>query len=89
MITKSQEIEQLRREFQPCRFEFILRNRDTEVLRAGCDFRNLKFIMDSIELRQDFLRWFPSRQTIEIQAKKLYASRGERRKVYRVRDGDL
>ncbi len=77
---RSQGIEQLRREFQPCRFEFILRNRETEVLRAGCDFRNLKFIMDSIEMRQDFLRWFPSRETIEFEARKLYADRSEWRK---------
>lgn len=79
---KKEQIALLKKEYQPFKFGFVLKGRDTEVLTIGCDYRNLKFIMDTIELRIDFIRWFPSRETIESEASKLYGAGKFHREVY-------
>jgi len=78
-LGRNQKIELLRREAQPFGFCFVLKGRDEEVVHLNCDYRNLKFVMDTIEMRADFVRWFPSRPVIEINARKIYGQRREKK----------
>ncbi len=83
VLTRNQEIAALKEESRSFKFGFILKGRDAEVVCISCDYGSLKFIMDSVETRPDFMRWFPSRETIEDRADKLY---GERLTRHRVRE---
>lgn len=81
VLTRNQEIAALKEEARPFKFGFILKGREMEVVCIHCDYRSLKFIMDSVETRPDFVRWFPSRETIEDRADKLYRERLTRHRV--------
>lgn len=79
-LSRKKQIELLKSETRPFKFEFILKGRDDVVMTLGCEYRNLKFVLDTIEMRPDFLRWFPSRKAIEDGAEKLYGERNFRRR---------
>ncbi len=79
-LDRKKQIELLKSESQPFKFGFVLKGRDAEVVTLGCEYRNLKFVMDTIEMRVDFIRWFPSRETIEKEAVKLYGERNFRKR---------
>ncbi len=80
VLTRSQELAALKEAARPFKFGFILRGRDGEVVCINCDYGSLQFIMDSVETRPDFVRWFPSRETIEHEADKLYSDRRQFRR---------
>ena len=79
-LSRKKQVELLKSEARPFKFEFILKGHDDSVLTLRCDYCNLKFVMDTIEMRPDFLTWLPSRKSIEEGARKLYGEMNFRRR---------